>query len=660
MFAASKTDAVGTSGDPYWSNVSLLTNFENNLSFIDESANNFQIARFSINPNLRTPFSSEVGGSLRFPGASNNYLDVLNSSGNASFSYGSGDVTIECWVYHSSISGTQNYYRTQGGGSTSAYAFRQTNGQIEWFVTNSGGTTLFSATSAAGALTANAWYHLAIVRNGNVHTIYVNGVANGTPVTASYSAPSPAQNIGIGRGNFTTSEIMSGFISNLRVVKGTAVYTANFTPPTSPLTAISGTSLLLTGTGQGMFNNSTFVDQGPNALTVTATGSPLYSGLSPFGNSYPGSINAVSASSQYLTVATNAAFTYGTGNFTIECWAWFSTTGAAQYLIDQRNSGTATALIPTLYLGTDAKVRYYVNGADQITGTTAVSTGTWYHITVCRSGTNTKLFLNGVQEGSTYSDSNNYAASRVTIGSAGNAAGSYLNGRISNVRLVKGTALYTSNFTPSTTPLTSVTTTSLLIRGDTGAFYDLSNNGNPEANTGTTAVTTQIKKYGSESASYTATAYQTVSDATNLQLGTGDYTIEMWVYRNAAGVLHSLACKGASSTGWLLQVNTSNQLVFTVNRTDILTSTTTIGATIWAFVTVTRSGTTTRLFVNGNLEATATDSTNFNQTDALKIGADRSNLNSLNGYLDDIRITKGVARYTSSFTAPTQTFPTGP
>ena len=71
-------------------------------------------------------------------------------------------------------------------------------------------------------------------------------------------------------------------------------------------------------------------------------------------------------------------------------------------------------------------------------------------------------------------------------------------------------------------------------------------------------------------------------------------------------------------------------------------------------VAVTRSGTTVRLFVNGVVEATATgNSTNFNESLTLYIGAETGNSLYLNGYIDDLRITKGYARYTSNFTAPT-------
>ena len=176
--------------------------------------------------------------------------------------------------------------------------------------------------------------------------------------------------------------------------------------------------------------------------------------------------------------------------------------------------------------------------------------------------------------------------------------------------------------------------------------------------TGTTEVTTQFKKFGSESGTYASTGRQSVTNAANLQFGSGDYTIEAWVYRPSATLLRTLLSKGAAATGWLLQINTSQQVIFTVTSTAILTSTATITAGTWTHVAVTRSGTTTRLFVAGNLEATATDSTAFSQTKNLSIGVDRSNTSGLNGYLDDIRLTKGVARYTATFTPPTATFPT--
>ena len=109
-------------------------------------------------------------------------------------------------------------------------------------------------------------------------------------------------------------------------------------------------------------------------------------------------------------------------------------------------------------------IRYFVNNADQITSGSSVTTGTWYHIAVCRSGTSTKLFLNGVQTGSTYTDSNNYicGSSRPVIGINGyDVTNLPLNGYLSNVRVLKGTALYTTTFTPPT-QLFNITNTSLL------------------------------------------------------------------------------------------------------------------------------------------------------------------------------------------------------
>jgi len=647
MFAASKTGAVVSSGDPYWTSVSLLTNFENNLTFQDGSTNNFAITRNGVvNPSLNTPFSGGVGGSEYFNG-STGYLTTANSNIN---NFGTSDWTIEFWIL-STQSGRVDpigwNYLFSSSGWAGLILNVSASGQMSWY---EGANQRINATSTGW--NTGGFKHIAITRSGNDVRMFLNGSQVGSTYVTSASYGDNATGFIVGNIFGGGGGILLGNMSNLRIVKGTAVYTANFTPPTAPLTAITNTSLLITGTGQGMFDNATFVDQGPNALTVTATGAPVYSGRSPFGNTYPGSV-LLNGTSQYLTNTQVVC----SGNFTAEFWVYSTapTSGVTA------RTGLAGSTYNTQIVFNDNGAITIANGGVAVTGLTLVGTSVvrnqWNHIALVRSGTTLTCYVNGSSVGSGTSAAIAYFD---TIGRVQWTPTQDVLGFMSNLRIVNGTAVYTANFTPSTTPLTAITNTSLLVRGDTGAFYDLSNNGNGMTSTGTTAVTTQVKKYGAESASYTATAYQTVADAVNLQLGTGDYTIEAWVYRNAAGVLHSLICKGAAATGWLLQVNSSNQLVFTVTSTAILTSTTTIAATTWTFVTVTRSGTSTRLFVGGNLEATATDSTNFNQTNALLVGSDRSNANGLNGYLDDIRITKGVARYTATFTPPTVTFPTGP
>jgi hypothetical protein len=461
--------------------------------------------------------------------------------------------------------------------------------------------------------------------------------------------------------NFTPSRQFPGFISNFRLTKS-AVYTSTFTPSTTPLTVLANTTALLTFSTQGRFNNGQFLDLTKNSFTNTSVNSPVYSGLSPFGNTYPGSISFTRASSQSLVVATNAAFTYATGDFTIETWVNFRTTGTTQYFIDQRNASGANAIIPTLYINSSGNIRYYVAGADRISGTQTLTAGTWYHVAICRSGTSTKLFINGTQDGSTFTDTYNYAASRVTLGVAGDISLSYLDGYLSNVRLTKGQALYTTTFTPSTTPLgiTSNTVTSLLIRGQEGGFYDLSNYGQQISTTASALISTQQKKFGAQAASFVATNYETVINSSSLQF-TGAFTIEGWVYRNAAGATHTLMSKGAATpTGWMLQINSSNQLTWTSSSTVLRTSTTTISATTWTYFAISRDGSgNTYMFINGTLQSTSfTDATSYTETNNLFIGCDRSNANGLNGYLDDVRITNGVGRYTTSFTAPTTTFPT--
>lgn len=176
-------------------------------------------------------------------------------------------------------------------------------------------------------------------------------------------------------------------------------------------------------------------------------------------------------SGDYLSLPSNAALAPGSGDFTWEAWlkpdSWTETFSAVW----------VTAVTDGLLIGkndTNFVVRRR-DVTDVIQYATMPTTGVWTHIAVTRSGTTLRMFYNGVQVGSA-TDSTTYATAATYIGDDGSGvAGRYYAGRISNVRFIKGTALYTADFTPPTSPLTAVSGTQALIcQGD---FVDRSSNG---------------------------------------------------------------------------------------------------------------------------------------------------------------------------------------
>ena len=163
---------------------------------------------------------------------------------------------------------------------------------------------------------------------------------------------------------------------------------------------------------------------------------------------------------QVIAADGNDDFTLGTGDFALEMWI-FTGVNQSATLYDGRK-GSASHVTPHIDLSSNV-VRYLTAGTVRITGSSTLSLNSWHHISVERSSGSTKLYVNGIQEGSTYSDSNSYVAklNRPIIGAA-DLFGSAFNGYISNVRLCKGHTVYGSNFTPPTSELTAHTESVLL------------------------------------------------------------------------------------------------------------------------------------------------------------------------------------------------------
>jgi hypothetical protein len=201
--------------------------------------------------------SINSGGSISFNGSSQ-YLALAS---NAAFAFGTGDFTIETWIYPNNLSGRLWFFDS----NTDNVDLNGNGGIFYW---NDG--QYQSATNTV--ITVGAWHHIALVRASGTVTLYVNGVSvmsqNGIGYnSASNRAMEIAYSSSQGNGYF------NGLMTNFRIVKGTAVYTSAFTPPTNPLTAVSGTQLLLKAASSGTL----VTDSSTNNLTVTNNGSATYS-----------------------------------------------------------------------------------------------------------------------------------------------------------------------------------------------------------------------------------------------------------------------------------------------------------------------------------------------------------------------------------------------
>jgi hypothetical protein len=436
---------------------------------------------------------------VQFNGSSQ-YLTVLS---NAAFTFGTGDFTIEMFVYPTVNQPAFCRYFGTGSSTGDVSLDQQALGLTPSFNDNA---TVFIASSIA--LTLNAWNHLAVTRNGTSLKMFVNGVVSGTATNSTNFTCTGTAIIGKNPGS---SVYNTGYFSNVRVLKGTALYTTNFLPPAAPLNAITNTSLLTC-------QSSTIIDNSTNAFVITNNGSAtvqssvlpthtanryltdatlqasLFDEVSITNNKYGVSFNG---SSQYLSTPNNAAFVF-TGNFTFECWAYFNDLSDYRTIMGMYPLATYNTEWLIQHIITTNKMGFYIPTVGSITsGPTTLTTNTWYHIAMVRSGSTITGYINGISQGTlTFSGTVGFNNGPVLIGAAGNIGTARMNGYISNVRLVNGTALYTTNFTP-TAPLNPITNT-VLLTCQSSTIVDNSTNAFTITNNGSATTTAAALTYASK------------------------------------------------------------------------------------------------------------------------------------------------------------------
>jgi len=165
------------------------------------------------------------------------------------------------------------------------------------------------------------------------------------------------------------------------------------------------------------------------------------------------------------------------------------------------------------------------------------------------------------------------------------------------------------------------------------------------------------KKFGTSSLALYATGdYARVAPQNDFGFSTGDFTVEAWVYigpdSTGVGTIFDFRAATEPDTAALLQINASNQPELYVNGSTVITSGTAITAETWAHVALARDGATTTLYLNGTSVGTWADSTNYGLAKPLTIGGDYAGNNVLEGNIDDVRVIKGTAQYTTNFSVP--------
>jgi hypothetical protein len=649
--------AASATTDAFFNLVTLLlnttsTNGAQNNTFLDASTNNFSITRNgNTTQGTFTPFS-QTGWSNFFDGTG----DGFSYSGTT---FGSGAWTVELWFYFtgSSFTGPIGFFEGTTDSLTVQIMSSTAIRVDEVNVSNDSYTV--------PAMSANTWYHVAVTKDASGNqTLFLNGVRSSTGVTTTLRNFSTAT-LRVGYSTIGATDF-TGYISNLRFVTGSAVYDpllSTITVPTTPLTAISGTQLLTC-------QSNRFVDNSTNAFSLTANGTPSVQAFSPFLPTIEYDAAVVGGSAFFDGTGDNLTWTgtaAGSGAFSYEFWLYsivaFSSNRAPLGVIS--TSGYNTALDVRMS-GTTINMSAY-NTANNNFTVPALVPYTWYHVVLCRNASNqATVFLNGVRSSTGVATiTQNFAGLTSVIGAQDTTSdpGERTTGYLTDVRLIVGSTPYdptASTITVPTAPLTAIANTQLLTKSTNAGIFDSAAKNDLETR-GNAQVSTTQAKWGTTSMYFAADGdFLTTPHSPNLVFGTGDFTFECQLYWTGGANENNLIMNNANG-GFNVKLSATTAAnwgldnAYVAQVADFGTAPT---KNVWHHLAVTRASGTLYAFIDGTQVFSGANSTNFTNTATWYIASNGfSSTFRITGYIDDLRITKGYARYTASFTPPAAAFP---
>lgn len=430
--------------------------------------------------------------------------------------------------------------------------------------------------------------------------------------------------------------------------------------------SVSSTTYTITSpqlyvTCNGFNTGTSFVDSSGYGKTVTTNGNAQTStAQSKFG----GSSGLLDGTGDCLSFASSSDLGYGTGNFTIAAWFRPTSFDADDIFWDQR---TADPQVKLCWIFQSGVPKLYVNGAIRITGSSALSTGAWSLMILSRLSGVTKLYINGVQSGSSYTDTNDYGASAPLVCGARFDSTLGCTGHISHLYSNKGTGItdaealawYSSGvaFAPHPNLL-------LHMDGTNGSttFTDSSNLAATVTNNGSATVSTTSPKFGTGSGSFDGSNYLSLGGQSAYAFGSADFTIEGWFNpTGSGGSADSLIGFGPTGVDGVYPsiIRVSGNLCYYTNVGTRITGGS-LTTNTWQHIALVRKAGVTNLYLEGVAQGTQ-----YADTNVYLNGATRPLINGYGlapgtlgmiGKTDELQIINGAAKYTANFTPPTRAF----
>ena len=646
------TSVTTTIEDPYADNVSLLLNgngTNGSTTFTDSSSYNHTVTA-NGDAQISTTQRKFGGASMYFDGSG--YLTLPNDQ--TAFDFGTSDFTIESWIYWPGGGGNIFSQRHAFSNNNTGMTWRTIPNYLQFFY----GNGLGSFVTPSGSLSTNTWNHIALTRNGNTFTMWINGQSKATnTITASMIYYPPV----IGRVQGVNSEYFTGYLDDFRITKGVARYTSNFEPPTAQLPDFGNTI-----TDSSSYNH-----------TVTPVGNAQISTTqSKFGEA---SIY-LDGSGDYLILAEDNSLDFGNGDFTFELWVYI----LSQSLDMMVGSSSAYSNVQFFRINTGGTYEYltvYLNGDFLSIPNSGVTVNSWHHLALTRSGTTVRVFVDGTLAGSATSSR---ALAVDKIGAfyfQGNLYTSqyYFKGYIDDLRITKGVARYTSNFEPPTAQLpgvkigetgtfasgvwklsdhikrirnelwpglvSSIVTDGLVLHLDAGdsasypgsgtTWTDLSGNGNDG---------TLVNGVGFDSDNGGSLTFDGVDDrviVSNVQPNTNDFTISVWVYKfnnTSNDYIWDFGENGGTLASGI-DIGFRYYNVTLGLGSNIYTQGTVPEINKWYNVVISRNSGTSSMYVNGSFITSSSGDTHNISSTTLTIGDYGGNGQySLDGYISNFLI----------------------